>query len=120
MKFFKFLLITLFIPVFIVLIYINYALLHGATCKETENGLENTEVIYLLNHIKTKLDEGAADEMQSIYPEGFVFLYSLYGLSWASVGQTLKPNSQLHQKAIQEIEIALANIHSENGKTPFS
>lgn len=120
MKFFKFLLALLFIPVFTVLIYINYSLLKDSKCHQTINGLENTEVIYQLNHIKTKLEKGAADDMQSIYPEGFVFLYSLYGLSWADVGQTLTPNSELHQKSIQEIDVALANIHSEKGKAPFS
>lgn len=119
MKFLKYLYILLITPIILVIFYLNISLFHSATCDETEEGIVNTEVVYQLNFIKTKIGEGAANEMQNIYPEGFVFMHSLYALAWADIAETLKPNSELHKKAIQEINLSLKAIHSDKGKSTF-
>lgn len=108
------------LPIILVILYLNISLFHSATCDETEQGLVNTEVVHQLNFIKTKIDEGAADQMQGIYPEGFVFLHSLYALAWADIAETLRPNNKLHQKAIQEIDLSFQALNSDKGKAPFS
>ena len=93
MKVLKYILILIVTPIFLILLYLNIALLHCATCDENKNGTVNTEVVQQLSFIKTELENGVGEEMQSIYPEGYVFIYSLYGLAWADVGETLIPNS---------------------------
>ena len=115
----KYLYLLLITPIILIVLYLNISLFHTATCDETEQGIENTEVIHQLNFIKIKIDEGAADEMQGIYPEGFVFLHSLYALAWADVAATLKPDSELYQKAIQEINATFEPINSEKAKSIF-
>ena len=119
MKILKYILILITIPIFLVLSYLNIALFHGATCDENENGTVNTEVVHQLNFIKTELENGAGEEMQWIYPEGYVFIYSLYGLAWADVGESLKPNSELHQKAIRELDWTMEKVNSDFAKSTF-
>lgn len=119
MKILKYILILITVPIFLVLVYLNIALFHGATCDENENGMVNTEVVHQLNFIKTELENGAGEEMQWIYPEGYVFIYSLYGLAWADVGESLKPNSELHQKAIRELDWAIEKVNSDVAKSTF-
>lgn len=119
MKFLKYLYILLITPIILVILYLNISLFHVATCDKTKQGIVNTEVVHQLNFIKTKIDEGAADEMQDIYPEGFVFLHSLYALAWADISETLQPESELYQKAIQEINASFHIINSEKGKSTF-
>ena len=118
-KLLKLLYFIIITPILLVICYLNISLFHSATCDETKQGIINTEVVHQLNFIKTKIDEGAADDMQSIYPEGFVFLYSLYALAWADVAETLNPDSELYQKAIQEIDASFEIINSEKGKSTF-
>ncbi|MFT5835010.1 MAG: hypothetical protein ACI97N_002654 [Cognaticolwellia sp.] len=119
MKILKYILILILIPIFLILLYLNIALLYGATCDENENGTVNTEVVQQLNFIKTELESGVGEEMQGIYPEGYVFIYSLYGLAWADIGETLKPNSDLHQKAIQELDWTIEKLNSALAKSIF-
>lgn len=120
MKFLKYVVLIFFLPIIIIIIHLNIALFHGATCDETSAGVVNTEVINQLNFVKKALESGAGEEMQEIYPEGFVFMYSLYGLAWADVGMTLNPNSDLQKRAIEELDWTLEKLYSENGTAPFT
>src|SRR5687768_3960925 len=44
-----------------------------------------------LRHLEGALGEGGAEEMQTLFPEGYVFTWSLYGLASAQVARQLPP-----------------------------
>lgn len=98
----------------------NISLLHRPKFKTIDNCRLNQDLIYQLRHLKGKLQHGAAKEMQGIYPEGFVFLNVLYGLSWAEIPADLPAESALYQEAHQEINWALKELASADGKRVFT
>ncbi len=80
----------------------------------------NKGVLRQLAHLKEELRHGAGREMQRIYPEGFVFLNALYGLSWLEVSEYLTSESDLYQEAHEEINWVLKEVLSEKAKSNFS
>lgn len=76
------------IPFLVLLLYglrLNVKLYHRPLFKTTTAGSYNQDVYFQLQHLKGELAQGAAEEMQRLYPEGYVFLISLYSLSWANL-----------------------------------
>lgn len=67
--------------------------------------------------IREKLEAGAGEEMQQLFPEGYFFSHVLYGLAWVEIG--LRSEGKV-EDAVSEARWALANIESEKGKAPFS
>ncbi|MCB9284346.1 MAG: hypothetical protein H6563_09760 [Lewinellaceae bacterium] len=63
---------------------------------------------------------GAAWEMQRLYPEGFVFMTALYGLSWAELAGVLPPNDSLGLSARHELKWALSELTSEDAQRTFN
>jgi hypothetical protein len=63
--------------------------------------------------------DGAALQMQSMYPEGFVFFNSLYGLAWAEFSHSVTPSSPLWNEAYSEVSVALSEVQSNSGKMTF-
>lgn len=57
-----------------------------------------------LREIKSELDKNADVDMQSIYPEGFVFMNALYATAWSSL-----PDDEAHK----EIEKAWTKIRDD-------
>jgi hypothetical protein len=58
--------------------------------------------------------------MQKIYPEGYLFLNALYGLSWCNLLAKTPAQSPLYKRGIEEVRWALQAIDSPKGKAPFS
>ena len=69
------------------------------------------------------LKEGLANEtdkaMQGIYPEGFMFLNALIGLTACDVAETLDPNSELFQEQINLIDTTIEAALSDDGSAIF-
>jgi len=74
------------------------------------------DLILELHGLKHSLDGHADAEMQKLYPEGYVFFNALYGLSWCNY---LTHFAQDDSIAHNEIQRALDNINSENGRAAF-
>lgn len=102
------------------IIAFNIGLLYRPKFKTYDNCRLNQDLIHQLRHLKDKLHAGAATEMQGIYPEGFVFLNVLYGLSWVEIPESLPPESELYQEAHAEIKWALSQLKSAEGKRAFN
>jgi len=66
------------------------------------------------------LRNGAAEDMQQLFPEGYVFLHALYGLGWCEVASRLNDKSDLYQEAHAEIQCAYDHVDSDAGKSIFS
>ncbi|WP_238006794.1 hypothetical protein KZZ52_24405 [Dactylosporangium sp. AC04546] len=71
-----------------------------------------------LAFLRAALDDGAADEAQGQFPEGYFFLHVLYGLTWVELGRR-EPSSR-RATALREARWALQRLDSEAGRAPFS
>jgi hypothetical protein len=98
----------------LVIVIVN-AKLVPATSKE---GHDNAELLKELRGLKRALDEGADVTMQQLYPEGYVFLNSIYALAWSNFLRD-HANSKYFTEGHAEIEKAWSRINSPEGRAPF-
>ena len=86
----------------------------------SESGVRvNADVLHQLRYLKTELHAGAGQEMQAIFPEGFLFLNALYSLSWSEVIKALPYSSSLYEDGVVELEWVRDEMQSPIGKRPF-
>ncbi len=78
---------------------------------------QHRDVVAQLSFIKERLQNGAGEEMQQFFPEGYFFTYALYGLTWVDVG--LQDATQVEQ-AVDEASWALKHLESAQGTAVFS
>ena len=101
-----------------ILVYINIRL-------HTNPDLENQEetkqdVVRQLNFLCEGLkNNNLGAETQNLYPEGFVFINTLYGLTWAEVAKSEKSESELFKRGLFESRYAYKEINSEYAKSIF-
>jgi hypothetical protein len=72
-----------------------------------------------LRYLEGKLDEGGAEEMQTLFPEGYVFTWALYGLASARLAGEVGPGDERRPHLLAETRRALAAVRSETGRAPF-
>jgi len=104
-------LIIFLLPVSLTLGIINFRLYYS------EYNPQHSDVVAQLAFIKSALQNGAGEEMQQFFPEGYFFTYVLYGLTWVNVG--LNAPNQVDQ-ALTESRWALNKLGSAQGKAVFS
>ncbi|GAA3778478.1 hypothetical protein ACFS5L_28150 [Streptomyces phyllanthi] len=71
-----------------------------------------------LTFLREALDDGAGDEAQGMFPEGYFFLHALYGLSWVEIGMR-EPVAE-RSTSLREARWALGRLDSPAGRAPFS
>ncbi|MEU4885460.1 MULTISPECIES: hypothetical protein [Streptomyces] len=71
-----------------------------------------------LTFLREALDDGAGDEAQEMFPEGYFFLHALYGLSWVETGMRAPAGER--STALREARWALGRLESPSGRAPFS
>ncbi|MFD5753053.1 hypothetical protein [Streptomyces sp. NPDC127033] len=71
-----------------------------------------------LAFLREALDDGAGEEAQELFPEGYFFLHVLYGLSWVERGMRAPETER--PAALREARWALARLDSAPGRAPFS
>jgi hypothetical protein len=71
-----------------------------------------------LAFLRAALDDGAGDEAQRLFPEGYFFLHVLYGLSWVELGM----RGPVGERAavLREARWALGRLDSPPGRAPFN
>jgi len=95
--------ILLLIPLYI--FRINVGLYHSPDCQQVGKGTVNEEVLAQLHFLKDELHHNdAGRRMQKFFPEGFVFINALYGLSWCEIAKDFDPKTDLYQEALNEID----------------
>ncbi|GAA3914833.1 hypothetical protein [Actinoplanes auranticolor] len=68
-----------------------------------------------LTFLRAQLDAGAGPAAQKLFPEGYFFLYALYGLAHVDLGRTASdPGAD-----VREARWALAQLESPAGREPF-
>lgn len=101
------------------MLYLNLSLYYSTDFKTTKQGIYNTDVYAQLQFLKSELHNGAGTDMQRLFPEGFVFINSLYGLSWVDLIEDLDHSSSIFQEGIKEISWAFDEVNSTKGKASF-
>ncbi|MET8147709.1 hypothetical protein ACIBSW_28805 [Actinoplanes sp. NPDC049668] len=69
---------------------------------------DRTGVRGQLAFLRAELDDGAAEQAQEMFPEGYLFLYALYGLAQVERGQ------------VTEARWALSRLETPAGRSSFS
>ncbi len=97
------------------LCYANYRLYAHPS---KEGGL-TAEAIKTLRALKKPMHEGAAHQMQSVYPEGYVFMNAIYALAWCEAVRGGGPDQAARQEAASELQWALQALESEAARQIF-
>ncbi|MGX7673549.1 hypothetical protein [Plantactinospora sp. DSM 117369] len=71
-----------------------------------------------LAFLRAELTGGAGEAAQQLFPEGYFFLHTLYGLSWVELG--LRQPEAERGTALREARWALDRLDSPAGRAPFS
>jgi hypothetical protein len=104
----------------LVVLYVNVSLYYRPEIKKIEDSEVNYDILQQLRHLRSEIDSGAATEMQNIYPEGFVFLHSLYALAWCDFLERVDQNSSLFKEGFNEVGKSCSRVNSEEGRSIFS
>lgn len=111
----------LLLPLVLYLLLINTKLYHHPNFKPVENGYVNLDLKAQLYHLKQEMRQGAAQEMQGVFPEGFVFINAMYGLAICNYlnnsGGHLSPDIKELREDLKEVSIAL---HSSDATRIFN
>lgn len=107
--------LLLFVLSIIVLSGVNYRLFKDPSADERLKDCQAQ-----LNFLDKAISEGAAENMQSIFPEGYFFTNVLYGLSCVEYCRELDKGDSLYVKYLNEAESALKRIESDYCRDRFS
>ena len=87
---------------------------------ESETSVQyNRDVYHQLKFLKEELRNGAGEEMQSIYPEGFIFINSLYALAWADFLSEFFDRDTIFEEGVSEISWVIDEITADKSKDIF-
>ncbi len=107
----------LLLPIFL-LLSVNWSLHYTPSFV----GKINEDELAQLSFLEKELHNNAAGEkMQTLFPEGFLFINALYGLAYADFVTTsgISLQSTLGKKAIKEMEFSIAEVGSYRCKSNF-
>lgn len=116
---FKTILHSLLILICLILVYLNIRLYYSPTYVQNESTTINQEVLHQLRYLKTMLHKGGGKTAQGKYPEGFVFMNALYGLTWADFVRNLSFSDSLRKEGLEEIDWVLKELDSEYAQRNF-
>lgn len=100
----------------LVVLFLNVRLYHK---DDFSNGY-NQDVYHQLSYLKVKMHDGAAQEMQTLFPEGFMFMHALYSLTWLELMEQIDPSNKIFKEAQEEVDWSLQAMNSSGGKAVFS
>jgi len=110
---------ALIIVALFTLIFLNVRLYHRPTFKKNDQTVINVDLLAELRSLRSVMESGAAVDMQKLFPEGYLFMNALYGLSWCELASAVPASSDLYQEAHREIQRAYESVDSEAGRIVF-
>jgi len=99
--------------------YINFRLYYTPTFVKQNNVEINEDVLHQLRYLQDYLHNDGGQRAQEKYPEGFVFVNSLYGLTWCDFIATLEIEHPLRKEGLKEIDWVLQELNSDYAKMWF-
>lgn len=109
----------LFLFIFVFL-YLNIALYQNPTIFQSKQGITNQDLYEQLLFLKSEFNQGAAFQMQHLFPEGFIFFQALYALAWHDMAYPLEKNHPIYLEAIHEIDQVIINMSTNEATQIFS
>jgi hypothetical protein len=103
----------------LLLVYLNYQLYYQPTFELVGGCPVNQDLLQHARFLRTRLHQGAAEEMQQLYPEGFVYLNALYGLTWVELAAGAPDSTAMYREALREVAWAVRAIDSPTGRSTF-
>lgn len=93
-----------------------FAVWHGSRMFLPPRGLDGlpADVDESRRAVRAELEAGAADEMQALFPEGHLFMWTLYGLAEADIAE-----HRGDPAALAHAREALAQVESAAARAPF-
>ena len=120
-KFFKIVFKTFSFCIVSFLLFFNFSLYYTPNFIKNENGVYNEDLYHQLQFLKQELHQkNAGKRMQDIFPEGFMFVNSLYALSWINFVKKVQPNTEIFKEAQTEIDWTIQQIYSEEATRIFN
>lgn len=101
------------------LLQVNFRLYHRAVIVVDQYGEYSKDLYHQLRFLKQEMHTGAGMQMQTIYPEGYVFIHALYALSWANLVDELSVDSPIHQEALAEIRWSIDRLEGKTARAIF-
>lgn len=98
---------------------VNWKTYYHPQCTVMAENKVNTPVLAQLRYLDTRLQQGAAEDMQDIYPEGFLFFHAIYGLAWVELLQQLRSESSIYQEGLSALDRSLEAIFSPKCQNQF-
>lgn len=102
-----------------IILYLNYSLYYQPQFHQTNGTYYNQSVYQQLKHLQQALKNGAGDDMQQLFPEGFLFIHALYGLSWVNFIAHLPTSSTPYQEGIIALNEVNQTLTSAKAKQIF-
>lgn len=108
-----------------VLVFFNAGFYYSPDFETDPLGTRNMDVHAQFHHLMSEMELGAASDMQHLFPEGYLFMNALYGLTSTELLDSLQPcgfshfDLDIHQY-LREADKALAEMNSETGRRIFS
>ena len=101
------------------ILLLNFSLYYSPTFSNIDSTQFNQSVYDQLQFIKEEINSGSDDKMQEYFPEGYIFLHSLYALTWKEIIGKLPKKSPQYIEGLKEINSSWQKINSEKGKSTF-
>lgn len=118
-KFLAVLLASPLLMILVLIIWINCNLYYTPKVLAVGRDSVSEDLLYQLRGLKAQIENGADEEMQEIYPEGYVFLNAVYGLAWYKLISALPNGSEYSNEALKEIETCWTKINSNYARAQF-
>ncbi|TPN89123.1 hypothetical protein [Aquimarina algicola] len=99
--------------------YLNFSMYYAPKFRKSNDDSYNLDVYHQLIFLKKELRDDAGVRMQKLFPEGFMFINSLYGLAWVNLIQDIDKDSALFNEGINEINWSIQQINSTYAKQIF-
>jgi hypothetical protein len=112
----RYILLIIISLITILILWINLKLYsENYTLKEKKD-----DIVLQLNFLENELkNNDLGNRMQKIYPEGYVFINALYGLSWCELALCDSSDTFLKEKAVNEAIYAYNAINSDRARLTF-
>lgn len=101
------------------IIYCNVALYYQPGTPVEHGHVQYDDLLHELRGLKQAMDDGAAEDMQRLYPEGYIFMHALYGLAWADVAARAEAGGAIYRQAFQEVEKSCEYLGSNTAREIF-
>ncbi|MFZ6011118.1 MAG: hypothetical protein ACOYXT_12300 [Bacteroidota bacterium] len=120
LKLIKIILSLLFVIALALIVTMNTRLHYSPDVQVVDRDTINDDLLMELRGLKQAMQNSADVEMQSLYPEGYVFLNALYGLAWCNFIQRPGRLSPYFKEGHKEVQHSWDKINSDKGRSTFN